>query len=100
MDNPVPALLADNSLRPGDMVMFPDGLRVFTGKPGGQHKLADFTPLAKAGKSLSREMRKSVAHLLPSENPAWSTDGVKTGSKLAANTKEVPTTGSIRQTRR
>ena len=40
--NPVPALLADSTLRPGDMVMFPDGLRVFTGKPGGSHKLTDF----------------------------------------------------------
>ena len=31
--NPVPALLADSTLCPGDMVMFPDGLRVFTGRP-------------------------------------------------------------------
>ena len=96
LDNPVPALLGDSTLRPGDMVMFPDGLRVFTGKPGNQHKLADFKPLAQAKKALSRDMRKLVANLLPSENPAWSTAGLESGSKLAANTKDVVTTGSVK----
>jgi hypothetical protein len=93
--NPVPALLADSTLRPGDMVMFPDGLRVFTGKPGSSHKLADFKPLAQAGKHLSRATRKLVAHLLPSENVAWSTDAVRSGGKLAANTDDISTTGSV-----
>jgi hypothetical protein len=93
--NPVPALLADSTLRPGDMVMFPDGLRVFTGKPGGPHKLADFKPLAQAGKHLSRATRKLVAHLLPAENVAWNADAVRSGGKLAANTDDVSTTGSV-----
>ncbi len=93
--NPVPALLADSTLQPGDMVMFPDGLRVFTGRPGGPHKLADFKPLAKAGNALSRETRKLVAHLLPGENTAWSTDAVRSTRKLAANTGDVDATGSV-----
>jgi hypothetical protein len=93
--NPVPALLADSTLRPGDMVMFPDGLRVFTGKPGGTHKLTDFKPLAQAGKHLSRATRKLVQHLLPAENLAWNTDAVRSGGKLAANTDDVTTTGSV-----
>jgi hypothetical protein len=93
--NPVPALLADSTLRPGDMVMFPDGLRVFTGKPGGPHKLADFKPLAQAGKHLSRATRKLVAHLLPAENVAWNADAVRSGGKLAANTDDISTTGSV-----
>ena len=93
--NPVPALLADSTLRPGDMVMFPDGLRVFTGKPGGSHKLTDFKPLAQAGKHLSRATRKLVQHLLPAENIAWNTDAVRSGGKLAANTDDVTTTGSV-----
>ena len=93
--NPVPALLADSTLRPGDMVMFPDGLRVFTGKPGGSHKLTDFKPLAQAGRHLSRATRKLVAHLLPAENLAWNTDAVRSGGKLAANTDDVLTTGSV-----
>lgn len=95
IDNPVPALLADKSLRAGDMVMFPDGLRVFTGRPEGPHKLTDFKPVAQAGKTLSRETRKLVQHLIPGENIAWSTDGVRSGGKLAANTKNVDRTGSI-----
>ena len=93
--NPVPALLADSTLRPGDMVMFPDGLRVFTGKPGSSHKLTDFKPLAQAGKHLSRATRKLVAHLLPSENIAWNTDAVRSDGKLAANTNDISTTGSV-----
>ncbi|MGO4526004.1 hypothetical protein AB4097_14190 [Microvirga sp. 2MCAF35] len=93
--NPVPALLADSTLRPGDMVMFPDGLRVFTGRPEGSHKLADFKPLAQAGKHLSRETRKLVAHLLPAENIAWNTDAAKSGGMLAANTNDISTTGSV-----
>ena len=97
MDNPVPALLADSTLQAGDLVMFPDGLRVFTGRAGKQHSMANFKPLSQAGKSLSRATRKLVAHLLPSENPAWSMDGLKAGSKLAANTKDVAATGSVKR---
>jgi len=93
--NPVPALLADSTLRPGDMVMFPDGLRVFTGRSEGPHKLADFKPLAQAAKHLSRQTRKLVAHLLPAENVAWDTDAVKSKGMLADNTNDVSTTGSV-----
>jgi len=95
IDNPVLALLADRTLRRGDMVMFPDGLRVFAGRTGGPHKLTDFKPVAQAGKLLSRETRKLVKHLLPAENIAWSTDAVRSGGKLAVNTDDVATTGSV-----
>ena len=97
MDNPVPALMADSTLRSGDLVMFPDGVRVFTGRVGSQHTVADFKPLAQAGKHLSRATRKLVAHLLPSENPAWSMDSVKSGNKLADNSKDVATTASVKR---
>jgi len=92
--NPVPTLLADSTLRPGDMVMFPDGLRVFTGKPQSSHRLTDFKPLAQASKHLSRATRKLVAHLLPAENLAWNTDAVRSGGKLASNA-DVSVTGSV-----
>jgi hypothetical protein len=97
MDNPVPALLADSTLRSGDLVMFPDGLRVFTGRVGSQHSMADFKPLAQAGKHLSRATRKLVAHLVPSENPAWSMDGVQSANKLADNSKDVAPTASVKR---
>ena len=99
IDNPVPALLADSTLRRGDIVMFPDGLRVFAGRPGGPHKLTDFKPVAQAGKLLSRETRKLVKHLLPAENIAWSTDAVRSGGKLAVNTDDVATTGSVNRSK-
>jgi hypothetical protein len=98
IENPFPALLADSTLQPGDMVMFPDGLRVFTGRPGGAHRLADFKPVAQAGKAISRATRKLVAGLHPGENVAWSTDRAKAGGKLAANTPDVETTGSVKRT--
>jgi hypothetical protein len=97
MDNPVPTLLADSTLRPGDMVMFPDGLRVFTGRVGGQHKLTDFKLLSQAGKALSRKERKLVAQLIPSENPAWNMDAVRSGNMLAANAGDVKPTGSAKR---
>ncbi len=97
ISNPVPALLADSTLRRGDMVMFPDGLRVFAGSPGESHKLSDFKPVAQAGKLLSRETRKLVRHLLPSEIIAWNSDAVRSGGKLAINTDDVTTTGSVKR---
>jgi hypothetical protein len=53
--------------------------------------------LAKAGKHLSRATRRLVAHLLPAENIAWSTDAVRSGGKLAAITDDVSTTGSVKR---
>ena len=97
MENPFPALLADSTLRPGDMVMFPDGLRVFTGRVGSRHKVSDFTPVAQAGKALSRETRKLVSKLHPGENVAWSSDAVRARGKLADTGKDIDTTGSVRR---
>ena len=97
--NPVPELLADSTLRPGDMVMFPDGLRVFTGKPGETHKLADFQPVSQAGRTVASSTRKLATSLRPGLNAAWSADGVRSGGKLAVNTKDVETTGSVRRIR-
>jgi len=39
---PVAALLADPTLRPGDVVMFPDGPRVFKGGSDAPHRMASF----------------------------------------------------------
>ncbi len=95
--NPVPALLADSTLRSGDMVMFPSGLRVFTGDAGADHKLGDFEPLARAGKAVPAATRKIVAQLRPGSNSAWSADVVKASGKLALNTKGPVTGGGARR---
>jgi hypothetical protein len=42
--NPVPDLLTDSTLRRGDIVMFPEGPRVFNGQ-GSKHALTDFVPV-------------------------------------------------------
>jgi hypothetical protein len=85
--NPVPALLADGTLRSGDLVMFPGGLRVFAGDTGTKHKLTDFEPLARAGKAVPAATRKLAAQLRPGWNGVWSADTAGASGKLALNTK-------------
>lgn len=40
--NPIAALMRDETLRPGDIVVMPDGPKVFKGDPGDRHKISDF----------------------------------------------------------
>ena len=95
--NPVPALLADKTLRPGDIVVFPDGPRVFRGEPGERHALKDFVKIANP-KTLPPEARKVVTAMLIGRNDAWSSDVVD-DRKLAAR-HDVDATGSTRKGRR
>ena len=44
--SPMDRLLIDETLRPGDIVSMPDGLRVFRGNIGETHRLEDFRPLS------------------------------------------------------
>jgi len=39
---PTAALLRDDTLRPGDIVVMPGGARVFSGEPAKQHRMRDF----------------------------------------------------------
>ena len=98
--NPVPELLTDSTLRVGDMVMFPDGLRVFTGNPGAQHALKDFEPVSRAAHAVSPSTRKLVTGLRPGWNGAWSVHNVGSGARLASNTRDLETTGSVPWKRR
>jgi hypothetical protein len=98
--NPVPELLADSTLRRGDIVVFPDGARVFNGDYGTRHSLADFEPVSRAASLVPASTRKLVSTLKPSVNIAWSTDKPAAQNKLAVNTRDVETTGSVRPARR
>ena len=98
--NPVPELLADSTLRGGDIVVFPDGPRVFNGDHGTRHSLADFEPVSRAASLVPASTRKLVSNLKPSVNMAWSTDKPAAQNKLAANTRDVEATGSVRPGRR
>ena len=98
--NPLPELLADNTLRRGDIVVFPDGARVFNGDHGTRHTLADFEPVSQAASLVPAATRKLVSTMKPSVNMAWSTDKPAAQNKLAVNTRDVETTGSVRPARR
>lgn len=82
--NPVPALLADGTLRSGDLAMFPTDLRVFTGRPGTRHGLSDFSPLPRAGKTLAPATQRLAAGLRPGWNAAWDAEAAGAVGKLAA----------------
>ena len=81
--NPVPELLADGTLRRGDIVMFPDGPRVFSGQVGAEHALAHFEPVSRAGPAVPAATRQFAAKLRPGRNDAWSAEKVGSGGKLA-----------------
>ena len=80
--NPVPELLTDSTLRRGDIVMFPEGPRVFDGQAGSKHALTDFVPVARAGSVVPSSTRKLLASLRPDSNAAWNAEK-STGGKLA-----------------
>ena len=99
VSNPVPALLADKTLRAGDIVVFPDGPRVFKGQPGGRHALADFVKIASA-KGLPQPARKIVSAMLVGRNDAWSMEELRPDRRLAARARDIDATGSTRKARR
>ncbi|AWN42495.1 hypothetical protein DK389_20825 [Methylobacterium durans] len=56
---PAAALLKDETLRPGDIVILKDGARVFTGNPDKKHALHEFEPVDR-----SRQVDKKTRRLL------------------------------------
>lgn len=96
VDNPLPKLLVDSTLRNGDIVVFPDSPRVFKGSAGDKHKLTDFVAVSQ--KSVGSSTRKLLAAMKIGPNDAWSTDIAMQGKKIAST--DVETTGSIKKNRR
>src|SRR4051812_40192858 len=70
--NPLPTLLADRTLRRGDIVVFPDGPRVFTGRAGSRHEVSDFIRSSDA--DVANPTRKALAAMRVGANDAWSFD--------------------------
>ena len=65
----VSMILQDETLRPGDVVVFPDGPKVFTGGPG-RHKRTDFEDVRRST-AIAKDLRKAVLALTsPAANPA------------------------------
>lgn len=86
--NPLPLLLADDTLRYGDVVMFPDGPRVFTGSPGQSHSVSDFEKLVATGKKAARSVREALVRLKAGVNDAWREVAVGRDGKI----KDAPAT--------
>jgi hypothetical protein len=93
-ENPLALLLADRTLRYGDIVVFPDGPRVFRGEPGSRHSVHDFVSLARSKEGDSAGRRKLLAMPI-GDNDAWSSD-LSGRSKVAGKADDVEATGSIR----
>jgi hypothetical protein len=55
-------LMDDESLRPGDAVMTPSGIRIFVGSSGSHHEPDDFRKLSEI-KGLPKRERKALAAL-------------------------------------
>jgi hypothetical protein len=89
--NPLVTLLNDPTLRSGDIVVFPDGPRVFRGRPGVQHAYADFVKVT-TSKDLPSATRKALAAMAVGENNAWSS---AITSQVAQSTVDVETTGAV-----
>jgi hypothetical protein len=65
----VSLILQDETLRPGDIVVFPDGPKVFNGGPG-RHKRSDFEDVQRST-AIAKDVRKAVLALTsPAANPA------------------------------
>lgn len=96
VSNPVPDLLADSTLQRGDIVVFPDGARVFNGDSGSRHTLSDFEPVSRAASLVAPSMRKLVTSIKPGVHAAWSTEKAALQNKVAANTRDVDSTGSVK----
>ena len=92
VENPLPQLLADTTLRDGDIVIFPDGPRVFRGRVGPKHQMADFAPVTKT--NVAAATRKLLAAMKIGPNNAWS-DDIAPQNRMAA--RDVETTGSLRK---
>ncbi|MGC5777213.1 hypothetical protein J4O73_00585 [Methylobacterium sp. NFXW15] len=59
-EGPAAALLKDDTLRPGDIVVFKSGAQVFAGRTGRQHTMGDFEPVRQSA-AIDKKTRKLLA---------------------------------------
>ncbi|HEY8565307.1 MAG TPA: hypothetical protein VIL65_07390 [Beijerinckiaceae bacterium] len=95
---PLQAILRDDTLRPGDIVMFPDGPRVFNGQTSEKHKAASFEPVAKS-RLVTASARKALAALpVASTNTGAVPSALAARSPLRAAPKLAGNGSTLRQT--
>jgi hypothetical protein len=96
-ENPLAGLLRDPTLRYGDIVMFPNGPRVFRGEPGSRHSPNDFAPVSTA-RDLAPSTRKIVLAMPVGENGAWTSQIAGGRGRVAQRLPDVDVTGSLGKT--
>jgi hypothetical protein len=74
-------IMADNSLRKGDAVMTPSGIRVFIGQSGDRHEPENFKKPAEV-KGLSKSARRGLAGLEPGDSASSGSSGIVTGRSV------------------
>jgi hypothetical protein len=80
--NPLPLILTDGTLRAGDIVVFPDGPRVFTGLPGLSHSAVDFEKIRRGAIRISKRTRDALAKIKTGVNDAWAAVRLGNDGKL------------------
>ncbi|WP_336486921.1 hypothetical protein [Methylobacterium nigriterrae] len=60
---PAAALMKDETLRPGDIVVLKDGARVFSGKPDKRHAMHEFEPVDRSSR-VDRKTRRLLAAMI------------------------------------
>ncbi len=78
LSDPIKAVLKDPTLQAGDIVIFPDGARVFTGKSKGPHRLSSFED-AGSSQLVPKSSRVALAGL-----SGTATKGANTPARLRA----------------
>jgi len=74
-------IMADKSLRKGDAVMTPSGIRIFVGQSGDRHEPGDFRKPAEV-KGLSKSARRALAGLEPGDSASSVSPGIVTGRSV------------------
>lgn len=64
-------LLSDHTLRVGDIAMFPDGPRVFTGHQGSAHRLGEFERVTAGTRIVPPALRSYLLSLPKGYIPGW-----------------------------
>lgn len=62
-DNPTKAILNDKTLQPGDIVMLPNGPKVFTGVPDKRHHVSEFQDV-KSSRMVDRKTRQQLLAMM------------------------------------
>jgi hypothetical protein len=85
------ALLQDETLRPGDIVVFKSGAQVFAGSTGRQHTMGDFEPVKRSAR-LDKKTRKLLAAMT---EPAGLLPADEARRMIARMRKNAPAEASV-----